>query len=134
MTKERRARQILLAIAHGVDPLTGAEIERTTVLHHADVLRALLAGAAALEHMAARAQRRSHLPDNVGRPWTSEEEQKLITAFKSGETPANLAAIHSRTLRAIEARLERLGLLTSEQRTTRDRFLGPSGNRGGLKN
>jgi hypothetical protein len=42
--KESRARQILQALVQGVDPLTGEELPTGTILQHADVLRALLAG------------------------------------------------------------------------------------------
>ncbi|HWG32360.1 MAG TPA: hypothetical protein VN676_17555 [Steroidobacteraceae bacterium] len=116
--KESRARQILQALVQGVDPLTGEELAPGSVLQHADVLRALLAGIGALEQMAARAQRRAQLPSNVGRPWTSEEELALISEFQRGETVAAIAELHGRTLRAIEARLERMGLITSQQRST----------------
>ena len=120
--KEQRARQILQALVQGIDPLTGEELAPGTVLQHADVLLALLAGVAALEQMAARAHRRAQLPDNVGRTWTAEEEVTLVAAFKSGDSVAEIATRHGRTLRAIEARLERLGLLTPDQRTTHNSF------------
>jgi hypothetical protein len=122
--KEQRARQILQALVQGVDPLTGEELPSGTVLQQADVLRALLAGLAALEQTSARAQRRAQLPDNVGRPWSADEETKLIEAFESGEALLSIAARHGRTLRAIEARLERLGLLTVERRSTISSFVG----------
>ena len=127
--KEIRARQILQSLVQGVDPLTGEELPPATVLQHADVLRALLAGVAALEQMTARAQRRAQLPGNVGRAWSSEEEQALLAEFQRGETLAAIATLHGRTLRAIEARLERLGLLTPEQRSTQNSFIhGPGGS------
>jgi hypothetical protein len=122
--QEQRARKILQALVEGVDPITGAELEGGTVLQQADVLRALLAGVTALEQVSARAHRRAQLPDNVGRPWTSDEERALVTAFQSGDPLADIATRHRRTLRAIEARLERLGLLTAEQRTTNNSFMG----------
>lgn len=122
--QQTRARQILQSLIQGIDPVTGEELPRETVLQHADVLRALLAGLSALEQMAARALRRAQLPDNVGRDWTTEEESRLVTAFKSGEPPVALARNHGRTLRAIEARLEKLGLITAEERSTRGGFMG----------
>ena len=122
--KEQRARQILQALVQGVDPLTGEELPAGTVLQQADVLRALLAGLAALEQTSARAQRRAQLPDNVGRPWSADEEIQLTEAFESGEALLSIAARHGRTLRAIEARLERLGLLTVERRSTISSFVG----------
>ena len=64
-------------------------------------------------------------PGNVGQTWTTQEEKELVTAFKSGDSPVDIAQKHGRTLRAIEARLEKLGLITAEQRTTRGGFTGP---------
>ncbi len=123
--QERRARQILQALIQGVDPFDGSELSSGTVLQHADVLRALLAGVAALEQDAARASRRAQLPRNIGRSWSDDENAKLVTAFQGGEKLEDIATRHGRTLRAIEARLEKLGLITAEERTTTDRF-GPN--------
>jgi hypothetical protein len=122
--KQPRAKQILQSLIQGIDPVTAEELPRETVLQRADVLRALLAGVSALEQTAARALRRAQLPDNVGQSWTTEEEHKLIAAFKSGNSPLTIAREHGRTLRAIEARLEKLGLITAEERTTRGGFTG----------
>jgi hypothetical protein len=122
--QQTRARQILQSLIQGIDPVTGEDLPRETVLQHADVLRALLAGLSALEQTAARALRRAQLPDNVGRAWTTEEESRLVAAFKKGDSPVALGHEHGRTLRAIEARLEKLGLITAEQRTTRGGFTG----------
>jgi catalase (peroxidase I) len=127
--QEQRARKILHALVQGVDPSTGEELPAGTVLQQADVLRALLAGVAALEQVSARAQRRAQLPDNVGRNWTADEERTLVTAFQAGEPLADIATRHRRTLRAIEARLERLGLLTAEQRVTNNSFTGAAASR-----
>jgi hypothetical protein len=123
--QERRARQILQALIQGVDPFDGSELPGGTVLQQADVLRALLAGVAALEQDAARASRRAQLPRNIGRAWSKDENEKLLAAFHAGEDLQEVATRHGRTLRAIEARLEKLGLLTPERRTTKDRF-GPA--------
>jgi hypothetical protein len=123
LMKDTRARQILQALVQGIDPFTAQELAEGTVLQHADVLRALLAGVGALEQIAARAQRRAQLPGNVGRAWSSDEEQALVTEFRRGEMTEAIAALHGRTLRAIEARLERLGLLAPEQRSTHNRFI-----------
>ena len=121
---QTRARQILQSLIQGLDPVTREELPQETVLHHADVLRALLTGLTALEQTAARAQRRSQLPDNVGQAWTTEEESRLVAAFKGGDSAIAIARQHGRTLRAIEARLEKLGLITAEERMTRGGFTG----------
>jgi catalase (peroxidase I) len=118
----QRAHQILQSLVQGTDPFTGAELPPGTVLQQADVIRALLAGASALEQLATREARRAQLPRNIGRAWSEAEQASLLNAFHAGEPLADIARRHGRTLRAIEARLQKLGLLTADQRTTRDRF------------
>ncbi|HVZ37100.1 MAG TPA: hypothetical protein VG963_31975 [Polyangiaceae bacterium] len=120
--KDQRARQILHSLVNGADPFTGGDLEPGTVLQHADVMRALLAGCSALDDRAARAGRRAQQPRNIGQPWTPEEQERLIQAFHNKENLGEVAARHGRTLRGIESRLEILGLLTRDQRTTENRF------------
>lgn len=117
------ARQILQALVQGFDPVSGAELPAETVMQQAEVIRALLAAITALESEAERTRRRAQLPRNVGRPWSGAEEARLAGAFRAGEALPAIAAKHHRTVAAIEARLERLGLITAEQRTTRNRYI-----------
>src|SRR5579875_2718605 len=94
--QQTRAKQILQSLIQGIDPVTGEELPHETVLQHDAVLRPLLAGLSALEQMAARAQRRAQLPDNVGQAWTTEEESRLVAAFKNGDSPVAIARQHGR--------------------------------------
>ena len=52
----------------------------------------------------------------------AREQDRLVEAFKSGEDLEQVAARHGRTIRGIESRLEILGMITSEERTTENRF------------
>jgi hypothetical protein len=119
-----------------MDPFTGEEIQPGTVLHHADMLRALLTALSVLNREIVRAKRRAVLPGNVGRSWTPEEETALVSAAKGGESVASIAVRHGRTERAIELRLQHLGLLANEDRTSRSTLAdfivtNPSSVRGG---
>jgi hypothetical protein len=116
------AQAVIQALVEGNDPTTGKPLPHDSVLNRADVLRALLSALSAMESLAAREARRAQLPDNVGKAWSKEEEKQLIHAFKDNTSIADLAILHSRTVRAIEARLERLGLMTEAQRTTGNSF------------
>jgi hypothetical protein len=78
-----------------------------------------------------RAQRRAQLPQSVGKTWSESEEQQLKDEFARDEPIPLIASNHGRTVRAIEARLERLGLLRPDQRTTFSSFLGASGAKEG---
>lgn len=114
-------------LVQGFDPVTGDRLPAGTVLQQTDVVQALLEGISALESEATRTRRRAQLPENLGRPWSAPEEQLLTSAFRAGAGLAQIAEQHRRTLAAIEARLERLGLLAPEQRVTRNRYVSRRG-------
>jgi transposase-like protein len=82
----------------------------------------MLVAASSIEDAIARANRRAQLPGNVGRNWSEEEEAAKVAAHQSGDSVSTIAARHGRTVRAIEARLERMGLITARQRTTGNSF------------
>lgn len=126
----QKAREILEALVNGVDPTTGHELPASTVMGSADVVRALVIGVDALKDIVARASRRKQLPRNIGKSWSKEEVDRLIAERKAGKPLEEIASDHGRTPRAIEARLEILGLITPDERTTVDRF-GPKGQSGG---
>jgi hypothetical protein len=119
-----RAKQVLQSLISGADPATGCDLPKDSILNRVDVIRALLSSIEAIEQVTARAARRALLPDGVGQPWTEEEEQRLKEAFANGDAVSEIAGAHKRTVRAIEARLERLGLITVEQRITSNSFTG----------
>lgn len=105
-------------------PETGIELKDDSVLQDVDVVRCLMVARDALEAVEARALRRAQLPSSVGKPWTTEEETMLVTAFSDGDSVHKIAEKHARTVRAIEARLERIGLITADQRVTNNSFTG----------
>ncbi len=117
------ARATLKSLVEGVDPVTGYAIPKSLVLHHAVVIRALLCALAVLDADAARTRRRARLPRNTGRPWRPPDDEQVIAAFRNGEPLTQIAADHHRSLASVESRLERLGVLSPEQRVTRDRYV-----------
>lgn len=116
------ARTILMSLIEGRNPDSGERLPTECVVHRSDVIRALLLGMGAIDAADARAKRRAQLPKNVGRDWTTKEEEQLRSEFGAREPLTAIAVRHGRTLRAIEARLERMGLITAAERTTRGGF------------
>jgi hypothetical protein len=121
----RNARRVLSALIDGMHPATGAELTDESVLQDVDVVRCLMVARDALEAVEARALRRAQLPSGVGKPWSADEEAKLVAAYRGGDSVHKIAEKHARTVRAIEARLERIGLITASQRITNNSFTGP---------
>lgn len=118
----KRAQEVIQSLIEGVDPRTKEPVSSDSVLNHPDVLRALIAANMALETVMVREARRAQLPSNVGRPWTQDEEATLAQARKENMPVQDIAAMHGRTVRSIESRLVRLGLLRPSERTTGDSF------------
>ena len=138
---ETKTVAILSALANGVNPLTGEIFGADSPYQQAEVVRALFA---AVERFKSAAQHevkpeiasklnqnpnqkpnqktRGDAPSNVGKPWTEEEDRRLLAEFERGRKPAELAREHGRTLAGIEARLERHGKLTPKDRTTANRY------------
>ena len=76
------------------------------------MIRALFLALKALERLQDRERRESGLPDNAGKPWSLEEDQRLLGAFDQGIDVDQLAERHLRTRGAIAGRLVRLGRIT----------------------
>ncbi|HWC65914.1 MAG TPA: hypothetical protein VG777_07520, partial [Thermoanaerobaculia bacterium] len=64
---------ILRTLAEGFDPRSGDELPEGGPFSDPEVIRALLAGARALEEAPDSGSRRV-LPESAGRPWTAEED------------------------------------------------------------
>jgi hypothetical protein len=118
----QKARVVLQALLHGLHPVTGDELPKEDIVNDIEVNRAMAMAVMALDQMMARLTRRETLPEKVGKGWTEEEEQQLRDAFIRSEPLPLIATKHGRTLRAIEARLQRLGLLAADQRVTDNSF------------
>lgn len=117
-----QARQILTSLVEGFLPGSNEPIPTDSIVHQSDVLRAMLLSISVLDSAIARLKRRALLPDNVGRSWTVPEQERLRAEFRAKVPIEAIAARHGRTLCAVEARLQQLGLITAEERTTRGGF------------
>lgn len=111
-----------MSLIQGRNPASGEYLPSECVVHNSDVIRALLFSVGAIDITDARAKRRAQLPANVGRDWTTGEEERLRSEFATKEPLSSISVRHGRTLRAIEARLQKMGLIKAEERTTRGGF------------
>ena len=119
-----RTRNVLKALFQGVHPTTGEDLPKDTIFNDGDVIRALTTAITALETLQARLLRRAILPADVGKTWSADEEAALVRQFQNGISVADIAKDHKRTIRAIEARLEKIGLMAANERTTNNSFTG----------
>lgn len=120
---------ILNALANGIHPATGQQFPADSPYQHPDTVRALFTAVRALESGAPRDEtkpagkpRPASGPANIGSRWTPEEEQRLAAGFDAGKRVSELAAMHGRSIAAIEARLLKLGKIDASAVTVQLRY------------
>lgn len=105
---------ILKALAEGVDPHSGKAFPADSAYQHPATVRALYRAIEVLGHgtavpatapIAAKPPR--PVPSNAGKPWSEDDDTRLINAFDAGESVTAIALAHGRSRFAIEARLAR---------------------------
>ena len=100
----QRAKELLMALAEGVDPLTGEVLPDDHVCNKGEIVRALHCAVEALSR-----KREKPLPENNGKPWTEELDQELCRLFDEGMKKKDLCTRFGRSPGAIVSRLQRLG-------------------------
>ncbi len=110
-----RTKEIIQALADGIDPYTGEQFPPDSPYQRADTVRALYTILEAAEDKTRRipAGPRQIDPDKpmAGGKWTEEEEQRLRDAYAAHKPITEIATDHGRTPGAISSRLVRLGLI-----------------------
>ena len=104
--------QILQRLAEGIDPVTGEVFPADSPYQRPEIIRALYAAArapAAGGNPPRQPNRSSPQAPRAGKPWTKEEEKRLLARFDAGEDAAEIARHLERTKVAITARLVKLG-------------------------
>lgn len=105
-----RAKEIIQALADGVDPYTGERFPADGPYQRADTVRALYAALEVMEKVKTPKPKDPTKPKAGGR-WSDEEEQCLRDAFSANKPIPEIASDHGRTEGAITARLVKLGLV-----------------------
>jgi hypothetical protein len=128
MEKEHTLK-ILNALANGIHPATGEQFGADSPYQHPDTVRALFEATRAVEGArlpappAEAGMQKPALPQSgSGSRWSTDEEQRLASAFDAGRSVDELARAHSRSRAAIEARLVRLGKMDASAVTTPLRY------------
>ena len=102
-----RAKELLSALADGIDPFTGELLPQNHVFNQHEMIRAFHEVLNVIP-----CPKKKSLPRNAGKPWTEIEEEKLLDEFDSGMTTSAIAKEHGRSRGAIESRLVALGKIS----------------------
>ena len=100
-----QAREIIEALANGIDPITGEVFERSHYFNEPDIIRALHV---AKEQLIKVEKMSPHkYPENAGKPWTTEDDEKLKALCAEGKTLKEISAYFKRTRGAIQSRINK---------------------------
>lgn len=86
--------KILELLANGANPQTGEVFSMDSPYQNPQTIRALFMALRALERQKAAKKLDQSLPLNAGNPWTSDEEQRLVSKFDAGTPIEDLARVH----------------------------------------
>ncbi len=101
-----RAKEIISALAEGIDPTTGEVLESNHVCNKAEVVRAFYT---VLENLPKAKSK--FAPENTGKQWTKEDDELLIALYTSDASRRDICKALKRTIDGVAARLVRLGLI-----------------------
>ena len=111
-----RAKEIISALAEGVDPTTGEVLPDNSVCNKGEIVRAFYAVLNNLNEQKSK----KNMPANAGKPWTKDDEDLLVSLYHSGTSKKDICKTLQRTATGIAARLVRLGIIDNRD-TFRDR-------------
>jgi hypothetical protein len=109
--EEQKALSILSTLANGIDPGSGEVFSPGSPYQSPEIVRALYVAIRSLEAHNRPAKARPGLPSNAGKPWSEDDDRKLLAEFDRGRPLQELAQAHARTVAGIQARLEKHGRL-----------------------
>ncbi len=104
-----RAKEIIFALAEGVDPTTGEVLPANSVCNKGEIVRAFYAVLNLLDEK----KPKKNLPANAGKSWTKEDEDLLVSLYRSDTPKREICKVLQRTESGVAARLVRLGLIES---------------------
>ena len=99
-----KAKEIISALAEGIDPTTGEVLPDDSVCNKGDIVRAFYAILGILDKKS-----KKNMPENAGKRWTDEDDKKLCEMFDSGVSKKDICSTFKRTSTGIASRLVRLG-------------------------
>jgi hypothetical protein len=115
---------IIRKLADGVDPATGERLPPSSVCQKADTVRALHLALEGLDRLKRHKERIHSGPPKAGRPWTKDEEDKMLHQFDAKVDVKLIAQELNRTTGAIWARLEKVGRIQRKDFSPPERACG----------
>ena len=102
-----RAKEIISALAEGIDPTTGEVLPDNSICNKGEIVRAFYA---VLKHLDDNKPTKK-LPANAGKSWTKADEDLLVHLYRSGAPKREICNILQRSESGVAARLVHLRII-----------------------
>ena len=102
-----RAKELISALAEGIDPITGEVLPPDHICNNAEIIRAFYT----VLHKDNTEPKKKKTYESSGKRWTKEDDQLLKELFEQGEKISEIQRKFMRSRGSIEARLSKLGLV-----------------------
>lgn len=100
-----RAKEIISALAEGVDPITGEVLPDDSVCNKVEVVRAFYT---ILNETSTTSKTKA---ENAGKPWNAVDDALLAEMYERGASKSELQDYFKRSPGSIRSRLVKLGLI-----------------------
>lgn len=104
-----RAKEIISALAEGIDPTTGEVLPDNSICNKGEIVRAFYA---VLNHLDEKRPKKN-LPANAGKPWSKEDEALLVDLYRSDAPKKDICKALQRTESGVAARFVHLGIINN---------------------
>ncbi len=105
----QEALRIMRALADGINPESGKEMNAEAIYQCPPVVRAFHRAVQALEYVGERERSKKTLPAKAGKSWSRAEDAQVCEELRRGIDFHQIAKTHNRTVGSIIARLVKLG-------------------------
>lgn len=109
----KRAKEIVITLASGVDPTTGEILPEDHVCNQPEIIRAFYSVVMSMdaEEKAEKFKKEKNKAENAGKPWTVQDDEILTDMYNRGFKVSEIRRRFGRSRGSIEARLVKLGLV-----------------------
>ena len=101
------AKEIISALADGINPTTGEVLPSDCICNNVDVVRAFYT----ILNNIDPTDKQKKGQENAGKPWTKQDDELLKVMFKDGVSKKDLQEYFKRSYGGINSRLAHLGLI-----------------------
>ena len=101
-----KAKEIVSALAEGIDPFTGEVLPENHICNNVDVVRAFYT---LIQNGEVKSKPKTF--ENSGKRWSKEDDELLVQLFEQGLKTSELQKHFMRSYGSIQSRLAKLGLI-----------------------